>query len=47
LEADVDALGWKMIRFERGCSIACHTRVARLVMALNVDLWRSEHKEET
>jgi hypothetical protein len=46
-QADVDALGWRGIRFERGVSIACHTRVARLVIALIVDLWRSEHEEKT
>jgi hypothetical protein len=47
LEADADALGWKMIRFERECGIACHTQVAWLVMALSVDHWHSEHKEKT
>jgi hypothetical protein len=47
LEEGVDALGWNMIRFGRESSIACHIRVARLVMVLNVDLWRSEHKEMT
>ncbi|KAB7786388.1 hypothetical protein F8B43_1789 [Methylorubrum populi] len=47
MEADVDTLGWKIIRFVKECGIACHTRVAWLVMASNVDLRRSEHKDET
>ncbi len=37
----------EMIRFVRECGIGCHTRIAWLVMASNVDLRRSAHKDET
>jgi len=47
LEADIDALGWKMIRFVREGGIACHNRADRFVIASNVDRRRSEHKDET
>ncbi len=47
LEAGVDTLGCEMIRFVKKRGIACHTRVAWLVMASIVNLRRSEHKDET
>ncbi|GJD92165.1 hypothetical protein BHAOGJBA_5718 [Methylobacterium hispanicum] len=47
LEADVDTLAWKMIRFVRECGIACHNRADRFVIASNIDLRLSEHKDET